>query len=551
MKLFYSLLKLYYKISNLNKEHHKKYIFVIVLYLLVWPIKWYFELVRNDTVIWSFKFCHKLFFEFFELSLYRLELSIILILIFLYFFFNKLKEKELKKNFIFYINFFFLVITLFFLIHVNNLISLIICIEIINVILYYIITIQKKKKNILSSEGLLKYFIQNGFFTFIFCFGSAIIFFCTNTLNFTQISLNFLLNGELLNNNFLLFGVSLIFISFFIKLGFIGFHKIIFEVYNSLDNTTYNLIGNFIKFYFFQAFGLMYINAFSFIIYTKLFYILLFYIIISLLYSTILVIYQKNIINFFFYSSISNYSLIFLMIILNDPKKVDYWTFYNLNYFIFTFLFFFILNIIQEKYLNKEITYINELNLIKKVESIYLFIIELVIITLGGFPFFPIFLGKFYFIYMLFNTYHICISLSISIIIIINICLSFYYFFKLFNHMLIERYHFFLNFKKYITFINKKDINKNNEDYINNIIKIKNKIITILTKEEIIILYEFIEEYLWDGNEEKNNKHLTLDDFYNLLYIWKTDLENQVKLMNSIFINLFFFFFCFYCLFFF
>jgi NADH:ubiquinone oxidoreductase subunit 2 (subunit N) len=215
----------------------------------------------------------------------------------IYFEFIKVKNENNKFQnqlvFLFYINFFILFITLFLLIHSNNFLSLLFCIEIINMVLYFIIILQNKifikniKSNKYITEIVLKYFLNNAFFTLIFLFGTSLIYFQTKSINFNFISNVLFEQPSILNNTITLLGILFIFISFFIKLGFLGFHKLVYEVYNGFNYYTYNFIGIFLKFYFFQIFAIMYIETFYSIYSTKLFFILVLFTIISLLISTI------------------------------------------------------------------------------------------------------------------------------------------------------------------------------------------------------------------------------------------------------------------------
>ena len=444
--------------STVVKYYFRNFITLFVLFVssvwMVTPLYNYYLIMKDQEVYLNFKLLYKNFFEYFDMSMFRLFLLVLLIIIFsclfllIFFEITKLKNETINGQikFLFFINYFILFFTLLLLIHCNHLLSLLFCIEIINIILYFIISLQNKlfmKNNISNSivtEIILKYFIHNAFFTFIYLFGTSLIYTKTKNMNFHSIGIFLFENISVLNHPITLLGIFFIICSFFIKLGFLGFHKLIYEVYNGFNYYVYNFIGIFLKFFFFNIFAIMFIDAFSMIYSTKLFFIVVFFTICSLLLSTIWTIFQKTIINFFFYSSISNYSLILLMVLFNDPKQLNFWAYYTVNYFLFSFLFFFLLYTIEKKFFNFRIIFINELNHIKKINIWYKAPLMLILIILMGFPIFPIFLGKFYFIYVLFNTFNLSFSIFTICCILINILLTFFYFILLLKIIYIDDY---------------------------------------------------------------------------------------------------------------
>lgn len=169
-----------YKVYKLTEEYKELKLFSIILLKFIFLYTYFLFCI---TCLICYYFCiedialylikYPIFFTYFNINMYRFFLIIILMFSLPYFLYvtpnylNKIDMRIIKFN---YIIIFF---TLFFLIHANNLMLILILIEIINMCIYVII--KNQKNSFVFAEAALKLFINNSIFTLLFLFGSAII----------------------------------------------------------------------------------------------------------------------------------------------------------------------------------------------------------------------------------------------------------------------------------------------------------------------------------------------------------------------------------------
>lgn len=125
------------------------------------------------------------------------------------------------------------------LFHVNHLLVFYLLVE-LQVLCFYILTVGRGNKNLFAIEGAIKYFILGSFAAGIFLLGCSFIYFVVGTLSLTEIQqvLFSSLNFEGFKLDTLRFGIFLVFILIFFKLGCAPFHFWTVDVYDGTPTSS-------------------------------------------------------------------------------------------------------------------------------------------------------------------------------------------------------------------------------------------------------------------------------------------------------------------------
>jgi NADH-quinone oxidoreductase subunit N len=198
------------KINNIFYFLCSNSFLILIFYLL---------LLINQQLVNNFYFYDSMLLD--NLSLF---LKSLIILVFIFFLFM-IQNNAIKDNFYsfeFLILLFFTILGYLFLISCYNFLNLYLALELSSFCLYLLASF--KKYNLLSTESGLKYFILGAFSSGILLFGISIIYVCSGSINFYDLSLMYEINliNSLYYSSF--FGIFLILCGIFFKLAVVPFH---------------------------------------------------------------------------------------------------------------------------------------------------------------------------------------------------------------------------------------------------------------------------------------------------------------------------------------
>jgi NADH:ubiquinone oxidoreductase subunit 2 (subunit N) len=456
--------KLFKNIMNsyiiLFVRQHISIIFFFCLYIICSYAYIHFLYINEHKEInfLLFSFCWYRYFIF----------SIITLISFVLYKFVTYYHSSLVYCNIFFFNYLSMVISSILLIHSCNLFLILLFIELININVYFFILNQKNYFQL--SNILLKLFFNNCLFALLYLFGCANIWFSLGTLNLNEMTyfgfIGIIWNNEFFFNKiFLIFGSFLVLFSFFIKLGLPLMHVLVFNVYKELNWFNFLFIVGLLKFIFFQIFFLIVKSLYFVLCLNNYFLFYVFFILFSIVIviSPIMTYNQKGLREFFYYSSSSSYGFtsLILLFVCNLEKYNFSWFYLNINYFLLSLCFYFIIFLVEKKH-NININCVVDINLLKIYKDKWLiYFIMFIIYSFMGLPPLPIFLGKFIFIMQFFYMQFEGIFWILFIFIFINVMYSAFYSLRLLKIFLFEDYTFtvkqsFNIFSSNILIFNKK-----------------------------------------------------------------------------------------------
>jgi len=313
-----------------------------------------------------------------------------------------------------------IILSLFLMISSNNLFNIFLFLEMINLSLYVLIGLNKY-----SNAGIeisYKYFIQSSYATLIGLFGVSIIYIKTGTLFISE--LHFIIETFPVDN-IIYFSFLLILITFFFKLGLFPLHSWVADLYQNAHLVTVTFIGVIPKiayiYIFFELYSLVYQEPI-------IFYFTFLIGFLSILYGSMLSLYEASLKRLLGYGSIVHMGFIVISISLFEVVSVSssflYIIFYTLLMFIcFIFLQFFI----EKKEESNEIIFLDNITSLGHFfnKNILLSIIfSFTLLSLAGLPFFMGFFSKLYILLALISMGYL---FFVIILLFINILITLYY----------------------------------------------------------------------------------------------------------------------------
>jgi NADH-quinone oxidoreductase subunit N len=301
----------------------------------------------------------------------------------------------------------FVLSTIFILLFIDNLITLFISIELLNLAIYVFIY---KKSSYLNNINILYYYFINSLISLLLLLG--ILFIYEDTLELTLSKI------QILNENTI--GGKLIILSLFIKLGIGSFYIWKINLYNQV-NLTKLLFLITIPIYLYLY--LIYYISYN-LSYDDILYYLLYFISFSLIASAINIA-ENKINSILIYSSIYNTSLLYFNLVLSKLENGETINYYFIPIFYLLNLLglFHLLNITKKSFLNS---------------TIYKNIIIILIFSMIGFPPTSGFFGKLYLIYHSLALYSIITLIIVIILLITTIIIASLYLkfikYNLFNY---------------------------------------------------------------------------------------------------------------------
>ncbi len=233
------------------------------------------------------------------------------------------------------------VLGMFILISANDLMVIYLAIE-LQSFCFYILSALKKYSN-LSIEAALKYFIQGSYSSALLLFGISLIYGHFGTVNFIIIN-NLIFTTDLYSSfdHLFIFGLLFLTLGILFKLGVVPFHFWLPDVYEGSPTivtalfsivTKFSFLVLFIKIYFFVFFKLASIFNLVF----------LFVGLISIIFGSIMSLYQVKIKRLLAYSAITNMGYILISISLFSTVGLEAFLMYFIIYVMLSINIFSIL----------------------------------------------------------------------------------------------------------------------------------------------------------------------------------------------------------------
>jgi NADH-quinone oxidoreductase subunit N len=312
------------------------------------------------------------------------------------------------------------ILSLFLMISTNNLFYIFLFLEMINLSLYVLIGLNKFSN--FGIEIAYKYFIQSSYVTLIGLLGVSIIYIKTGTLFITE--LRFIL-GAFPLDNITIFSFSLMFITFFFKLGLFPLHNWVADLYQNSHLVTVTFIGLIPKIGYIYVLFIIY-NIINFSYFIFLFFFLIGF--SSIIYGSILSLYEVSLKRLLGYGSIVHMGFIIISMGLYELISVSACFLYI---FIYTLLMFCIfccmLVFVRKKEENDEIVFIDNITSIGiflNNNTLLSIIFSFIILSLAGLPFFMGFFSKLYILLALISMGYLFL---VVLLLFMNIIITLYY----------------------------------------------------------------------------------------------------------------------------
>ena len=398
-----------------NKIFNRKFLILVFILLLLLLLNILFINVSSSSNIFLLDnyFIYSNFIQYIKAFIICLSLFFI---IFLYNFSIIVKIPIFEYLILIII----IIFSLFLMISTNNLFYIFIFLEMVNLSLYILIGLNKYSN--FGIEIAYKYFIQSSYVTLVGLFGVSIIYIKTGTLFLSELS--FIISSFPVDN-IIIFSFLLIFITFFFKLGLFPLHNWVADLYQNAHLVTVAFIGIVPKI------GYIYIFFKIYSIVANFHFVFFFVILIgflSILYGSILSLYEISLKRLLGYGSIVHMGFIIISISLLELLSIAsaflYIFFYTLLMFI---CFIFLLLFIEKKEDNNEIIFIDNITFIGKFlnKNLLLTVIfSFTTLSLAGLPFFMGFFSKLYILLALISMGYFFLVL---ILLFINIFITIYY----------------------------------------------------------------------------------------------------------------------------
>lgn len=333
--------------------------------------------------------------------------------------FNNIKDNEANVP-EFYALFLFMIAAFMLMVGSFNLIFIFIALETGSLVLYTLIAMNSHAKSI---EAAIKYFSLGALSAGLFCFGSAMLYLGSGSLDLLTIS-EHIITFDIKENIIILLGAAFLIASIGFKLSLVPFHMWVKDVY---EGASLNLSG-FISvvpkvaacivairiFRLLSESGIEYINA-----------ILIILAVVTMSVSNIAALAQKDIRSMLAYSSISHAGFVLTAILIGSKDSMMsmfyYWgmlLFVN----IATFALIGLITPSNSRYTHEH----NRLNGLFSVSPIFALVLGLFFITLAGIPPFSMFWAKMLLISSAISNGY----LDLGIIMVINSAIALVYYLK-------------------------------------------------------------------------------------------------------------------------
>ena len=304
----------------------------------------------------------------------------------------------------------------------NHLFVIFLFLEVLNICLYCLIGLNKDSNK--GIEAAYKYFIQSSLVTIIGFFIISLIYLLTGTLFINELTL---LLSESNLTLLMQFCICVLVSVIFFKLGLFPFHSWIPDVYQGSYLIVALFIGTLPKF----AYIFLFIKIFLIVPNNLLITYCLYISLLSILYGTIISLYQISFKRLLAYGSMVHMGFIICSLTLNTAVSIAASIFYLLIYvilmiFIFCFMFF-LFEKNNEDESSDSLFFLDDISKIGNIlNKNYLLSLcfSYIILSLAGLPFFVGFISKWYIFLSLLNKNY---NVDLIILLVASICSAAYY----------------------------------------------------------------------------------------------------------------------------
>jgi len=280
----------------------------------------------------------------------------------------------------------------------NHMASFFINMEIISLPIFGLIAYSSYQKY--SLEASFKYIILSGVASSFLLLGIAWIYSVSGHLNFISIYqfFNIISDSEKL---VLLFGISMILFSLFLKLSIVPFHLWTPDIYQGSPISVLSFFSTVGKIAVF-SFLLRFLSHFSHLNNNILYFIISLITVFSVLVGNVMALFQENLKRFFGYSSISQLGYLFIVLFVSNKNylfSLEASAIYLCGYLFSNIAFFGFINLISNAYKENDVNY--SIDLYKGLfwsQPLLSSILTIALFSLAGIPITLGFVGKFYII---------------------------------------------------------------------------------------------------------------------------------------------------------
>jgi NADH-quinone oxidoreductase subunit N len=330
------------------------------------------------------------FYGYFIYSNFIVWLKIVMLIVLIFYFVLLLIYNQIIKVPLF--EYIVLILTAFlgsFLFMISNhLFVMFVFLELVNLCLYCLIGLNKYSNK--GIEASFKYFVQSSLATIVGFFGISLIYLSMGTLFIHELHILYVAGAF---NNITILGLTFILFSLFFKMGLFPFHSWLPEVYQGSLLLTAAFIAIIPKTAYILVFLRLIVEF-----YGTLEHISFMFAFFSVIYGSIITLYQTTFRRLIAYGSMVHLGFIIMSISLHGVYTIAAAIFYLLFYIYLTvFNFAIMIFFFERNYKTLEITFIDDLSrlsIITNKNKLMIFFFSFILFSFAGLPVFVGFISK-------------------------------------------------------------------------------------------------------------------------------------------------------------
>jgi NADH-quinone oxidoreductase subunit N len=419
-------------VSEKNSLFYISFLCLIALFLYVYQLFWFLQvdILENNRVL--------LFNSVYVVDGLSIFLKVVISFLAFFFFFLCYHVSFFWKFYRYELGFFiFMVIfSMLLLVSANDFFLVFIVLEVQTASIVILASFQMTQKR--STEGGLKYFIYSSFFSGLFLYSIALVYYVLGTVSFEniyQLSLGGTFGINTTDNIFILVWIFMTSFLFF-KLGIFPYHYWIADVYEGSNLLITAFLAVMSKIGLVGLFIRLYLNVFI-----NFYYVwgdFAYYLTLStMLYGAIAALYQTDVKRFLAYTSISNMGYVLIGFSVGNLDSL-YFALFFLVFYLYASLSFFVilLGLVYKEVKDggdssevsdidfNHITNLRDFQGLYKSNKVVAFSTLFVLLNLMGVPPSSFFVAK-YFLFDCFLRYDYV--LGIFVFVLVNLISAFYY----------------------------------------------------------------------------------------------------------------------------
>jgi NADH-quinone oxidoreductase subunit N len=309
-----------------------------------------------------------------------------------------------------------------------NFITLYLSIELMSLPLYALCIYKRESGK--SAEAAIKYFVTGALASGLMLYGLSLIFGATQTINFSQISVN-LVDMSSSSNVLMLVGIAFVFAGFAFKFGLAPFHMWVPDVFEGVPSVVALFIASAPKIATFAIVVRLFFTVFN-PLHAQWTHFFILIAVLSLLLGNITAIAQTNIKRLFAYSSIAHMGYMILGLIAGTKLGLSASLFYVVSYSFVTVGGFGVLALMNSQ--GYEIKNISDLSGLNQRNPWLAFIMLLLIFSMAGVPPTVGFVAKLGVIMSLVQQHYIALAVFAVLMAVIGL----YYYLRIIKVMYFE-----------------------------------------------------------------------------------------------------------------